>query len=156
MLYTPCNAARNRGNILLRPRGGGGIFLFGRVLWGVTQAHPQGTWCNAIRRSQNMQRVSNSRDVSRQGVRSHLWPVYRQQVDGPPPRFVSPQGCVVLQAIAGSVLVHRNLAVVGFWVAAGQGCLQVIADCQQLPGRVSLLPPPATHSLGMRKYVWCT
>lgn len=63
----------------------------------------------------------------------HLWFVNRQQVDSAPSRLVSPQGCIVLQAIAGTILVHRDPAAICLRVAAGQGCLQIIAHCQQLP-----------------------
>ncbi len=63
----------------------------------------------------------------------HLWFVDRQQVNSTPSGLISPQGCIMLQAIAGTVLMHRDPAAICLRVAAGQGCLHIIAHRQQLP-----------------------
>lgn len=61
--------------------------------------------------------------------RPHLRCSNRQQVDSMPSRLVTPQRCIMLQAIAGAILVDGDLAEIGLGIATSQGCLQVIAHC---------------------------
>lgn len=63
----------------------------------------------------------------------HLWFINRQQIDSAPSGLVSPQGCIMLQPIAGAVLMHRDPAAIRLRVAAGQSSLNIVAHCQQLP-----------------------
>jgi len=60
---------------------------------------------------------------------THLWFINRQKVNSAPSRLISPQGCIMLQAIAGAILMHRDPAAIRLRVAAGQGCLHIIAHC---------------------------
>lgn len=50
-----------------------------------------------------------SSSVLNQAAGANLWLVDREQVDSTAPGLIPPQSCIVLQAIAGAILVDRQL-----------------------------------------------
>ncbi len=80
-------------------------------------------------------------DVMAEAAGLHLGTVLVGEVDGGPAPAVAPHCRVVLQSVAGPVLVHVHAAQVAFSIAATFRSGDVDARGQQLPRGVRLRPP---------------